>query len=123
MGDYIRKVRLARNLPQADVANIIGVTTHCITNWGLNRFPPWIKYYPTIIRFLGFDPTLNTGENSLANQVMNYRKKHGFSRKRLAKLWGMYEKTIGRVEDRERVFDKIIEKIITKLKDVTTIKP
>lgn len=116
MGDHIRKVRLDRKLSQPKVAKMIGVSTDCITNWELNRFCPKIKYHPGIVSFLGYDPTVYGDQNSLANQVLSYRKKYGLSIKRFAKLWSMDEKTICRIEGQERVFDSTIAKVKENLK-------
>ncbi|MEO1260819.1 MAG: hypothetical protein AAFZ15_18615 [Bacteroidota bacterium] len=117
LGDHIRKVRLDRKLTQWNVANIVGVTADCITNWELNRFSPRIQYHPKIVEFLGYDPTLKTDGNKLSNRVISFRKQHGLSRKRLAKLWRMDEKTIGRIEDGIKVFDRTINKVDAKLTD------
>ena len=115
LGDHIRKERLNQNLSQSEVGKRIGVTTDCITNWELNRFPPRIKYNPKIVEFLGYDPTLKTDENTLGNRVLRYRKEHGLSKKRLAKLWRMDKKTIKRIEKAERIFDKTRKKVINYL--------
>ena len=43
-------------MKQAEVADIIGVTTDSITGWELNRHTPPPKYIPLIVEYLGYIP-------------------------------------------------------------------
>jgi transcriptional regulator with XRE-family HTH domain len=56
LGDHIRTHRLDLKLLQKQVADQIGVDKATITNWERNSVAPAVRYLPTIIQFLGYDP-------------------------------------------------------------------
>ena len=72
-------------LLQKDVARIINVTEDCITLWEKNYSVPQIKYFPRIIKFLGYSP-IEFDETTLSGQLKAYRWRHGLSSKNLGKL-------------------------------------
>lgn len=56
VGDHIRKARIERQLFQREVADIIGISEDCLTNWENNRCSPQNKYKEKITLFLGYTP-------------------------------------------------------------------
>ncbi|MGV3464970.1 MAG: helix-turn-helix transcriptional regulator [Bacteroidota bacterium] len=56
VGEHIRKARVDRKLLQKDVAEVIGVSEDCITNWVNERPEPQIQFMPKIIEFLRHIP-------------------------------------------------------------------
>ena len=67
LGDHIRKRRIDLRMLQKDVANVIGVSEDCITNWENNRTIPQIQFMPKIIKFLGYNPNQGITLTSVQN--------------------------------------------------------
>ncbi len=97
----MRQHRLDLGLFQRQVAKQIGVTTCTIMYWETNRVAPAIQFIPSIIEFLGYDPTEKTNPQSLAEGLRAHRKRLGLSRKKLAALLGIDQSTLASWE-RER---------------------
>ena len=97
IGDHLRKRRLDLKLYQKDVAKLIGVTTDTITNWEKNRVGPTLRFIPTIIEFLSYDPLPNS-ESTVGQQLKQYRRKKGLSIKKLARDLGIDPTTLARWE-------------------------
>ena len=56
----MRKRRLDLGLLQREIAARLGVTESTVTNWELNRTSPKIRFLPSIIALLGYDPHSRT---------------------------------------------------------------
>ena len=82
-----------KEMLQAEVATIIGVTEICVTNWENGRGEPQIRYMPQIISFLGYVPILPSLE-TFGERIKFYRQQKGLSHKRFAKLIGVDAGTI-----------------------------
>ncbi|MCB0619746.1 MAG: helix-turn-helix transcriptional regulator, partial [Saprospiraceae bacterium] len=110
LGDHIRKVRLDRNLSQAETASLIGVTTDTVTNWELGRNQPYVAQMPAIYAFLGYIP--DKVENpSLGEQLRHWRYRKGLQQKQVAKFIGIDAQTMKRVEEEGKYFAKTREKV------------
>jgi transcriptional regulator with XRE-family HTH domain len=95
-GDHLRKRRLDLGLEQRVVASILQVGTSSVINWELGRRPVDVAAYPKLIEFLGYNPlpeALTPGQ-----AVARHRISRGLSRKSLARLAGVDEATVGRLE-------------------------
>ena len=113
IGEHIRKVRMDRNLLQKDVAKIIGVTEDCVTNWENNRSTPQIRYLPMIHDFLGYIPELYKEQKDWGNILLQYRREQGVTQKQLAKLIGIDERTLSKMEKKKGyIASKTKEKMI-----------
>lgn len=97
IGDQLRNKRLELQLSQNDVAKIIGVSEDSITYWENNRSKPFIRYYPGIIKFLGYCP-IEVDIHTLAGKLILYRHLHGLTQKRVAKIVRLDQSTIQRIE-------------------------
>lgn len=80
--------------------------------WEKNKANPSLAQIPKIIEFLGHDPFEKETEN-LGERIREYRRVHGFSQKKLARLVGINPTTIGAWEKGEhqpikRLLDKLI---------------
>ena len=71
LGDHIRKHRIEIGLFQKDVACILGVDECSIYHWENNRCEPQLRYLPRIIKFLGYEPEIFTGE-TLGERLKRY---------------------------------------------------
>lgn len=87
---------------QGDVANKIGVSTDCVTNWENDRSSPQIRYMPDIIQFLGYNPVMIESV-SLGEMIKDYRIRNGLSCKKLGNKLGVDASTVGAWEKGECV--------------------
>lgn len=70
-------------LLQKDVATIFNVSEDCITYWENNRNKPQIKYYPYIIKFLGYYP-FRLDLSTFTGRIEAFRYLNGLSQKQFA---------------------------------------
>ena len=93
IGEHIRKRRLELKLLQKDVATILNVSEFTISIWETGRGKPYIRQFPKITEFLGYDPySYNT--LTLSGRMKIYRHKNGLSQYELAKMLGVDESTV-----------------------------
>jgi DNA-binding XRE family transcriptional regulator len=119
LGDHLRKKRLDLKLLQKDVAKRIGVDETSIYLWENNRVNPSLSSIPKIIEFLGYIP-LRMTSNSLAEQILTYRRLQGLTQKKLAHLLWIDPATIGHWERGEHWPQK---KLLNKLISLFTSYP
>jgi DNA-binding transcriptional regulator YiaG len=93
LGEQIRKRRMDLSLLQKDVAELLYISTDCVTNWENNHAEPQIQYFPAIIQFLGFYP-FKKDLSTLGGQIQYYRFTHGLNHKKLGKLLDVNATTI-----------------------------
>jgi DNA-binding XRE family transcriptional regulator len=93
LGDHIRKKRIETNRMQQYVAQIIGVTEDCITNWENNRNQPQIHLYPAIINFLGYHP-FTFDEVALAEKIKGFRYINGWTCEDFGEQIGVHGSTV-----------------------------
>jgi DNA-binding XRE family transcriptional regulator len=56
LADHLKKARLDRGIPQRDAARAIGCSPLTFLHWEKGRVAPDVRFWPAILRFLGFDP-------------------------------------------------------------------
>jgi DNA-binding transcriptional regulator YiaG len=100
LGEHIRKIRMDKKLPRRKAAEVLGVTGHCVKNWENNLVMPQTRYFPSIIAFLGYDPSLPNIE-VLAKNIRQYRRQSGMTQEALAKIIGVTVDTISGWENAE----------------------
>jgi transcriptional regulator with XRE-family HTH domain len=100
LGEHLLKRRLERGMTQKQVATIIGVTTDTYLNWEKDRTAPVVRYYPKILRVLGYDPF--PPSTTLADRLRRRRLELGLTLDAAAKLAGVDEGTFRRWERGER---------------------
>jgi transcriptional regulator with XRE-family HTH domain len=98
--DHIRRRRLTLKLLQRQVAEQLGVDKGSVYNWEGNRAKPDLKYMPTIIRFLGYNPLPPSDE--WADRLVQCRTALGLSQKESAHRIGVDPCTLARWERGER---------------------
>lgn len=99
LGDHLRKRRLDLGQLQKVVARKLGVTVDTVRNWEVNRAAPAVWQWPRIIRFLGYVPFSLDG--ALPDRLKAYRRTHGLSQGKLARLLGVDESTLWHWEKRK----------------------
>ena len=65
-------------------------------NWERNKAEPEIQYYPAIYSFLGYDPFPEP--KTLGERIITWRRRHGVTRKALAKRLGIDEAALAKRE-------------------------
>lgn len=93
LGDHVRKKRIESSLLQKDVATIFKVCEDTITGWESGRTKPEVRYYPAIVRFLGYSP-FELPDDTLAKQVKHYRYQHGLTPREFGKLVSVDASTV-----------------------------
>jgi transcriptional regulator with XRE-family HTH domain len=111
LGNHLRKRRLDLKLTQKDVAEKLGVDKTTVQFWENNRVKPSLRLIPKIIEFLGYDP-YETIPMSLGEEIITFRRRHGFSQKKLAHLLGIDLTTIcswerGKNQPSKRLLDRL----------------
>jgi transcriptional regulator with XRE-family HTH domain len=100
IGDQIRKRRLDLGIRQIDAARIIGCNEMSIVNWERGHTLPRINHTAGVTRFLGCNPF--PARDTLAMQLVNYRKAFGITQKEFARQIGVDPGTLARWERGER---------------------
>ena len=100
LGDHLRKRRLDLGLTQQEVAEKINTTEATIRNWELHHRSTDIRYIPSIISFLGYDPCARQS-GTQGERIIAYRRKVGLTQEQLARQLGIDPETLGRWEREE----------------------
>ena len=82
-GDHIKIRSLDLRLTKRALAKRFGIDDVTIYLWEKNRVKPSLAQIPKIIEFLGRDPFEKEPEN-LGDRILEYRRVHGLSQKKLA---------------------------------------
>ena len=93
VGDHLRKRRLDLNLLQKVVARQIGAHITSLWAWETNTKTPALRYYPAILKFLGYDPWQGEDE-SFAQKIKKYRYRNGLSQVQLASMLKVDPRTV-----------------------------
>jgi transcriptional regulator with XRE-family HTH domain len=98
LGAELKRKRLALEWSQNETANYFGIIKDSYQKWEWNQITPHIRNRKKVVEFLGYN-FWDDGTNSIANRCLLYRIKKGIVRKELAKLIGISEMTMDRVEN------------------------
>jgi transcriptional regulator with XRE-family HTH domain len=100
LGDHLKKRRIEASLYQRQVAVEIGVTLNTILDWEKDRKEPETRYWPGILKFLGYDP--HPEPRSLGERLRAKYRVLGLPRKAAAQRLGIDEGTLQRYEEGTR---------------------
>lgn len=70
---------------QRQVAEMLGTDEASVYNWEVNSSVPQIRFFPSIISFLGYDP-FEVDTSTFAGKLKAYRYNNGLSFKELGKI-------------------------------------
>jgi DNA-binding XRE family transcriptional regulator len=56
VGEHLKKARLDRGIRQKEAARSIACRPATLGTWEKGRVAPDIRFWPAILRFLGYDP-------------------------------------------------------------------
>jgi transcriptional regulator with XRE-family HTH domain len=84
LGEHIRRRRLMLAITQEEAAERLGVNAWTVHNWETGETKPEIRFTPTLIQFLGYDPEpVDTG--TLAGRLVAKRRQLGLSQREAAR--------------------------------------
>lgn len=96
LGDHLLKRRLDLGLSRKAAAAEMQLDPESLENWEKNKTTPAARFFPALIKFLGYVPLPEPGTRGEA--IARERICRGLSRKALAKLAGVDEATVRRLE-------------------------
>lgn len=96
VGEHLRNWRLKAGLSQKEVAARLDADPLTVVNWERDKTVVEVRFYPSIIALLGFNP-LPEGHTP-GDRMQRARLSRGLSRKRLAALAGIEEATVAKLE-------------------------
>lgn len=96
IGEHLKAHRLALHLFQSVAAKQLGVDKASVQNWERGIFQPVPRYFPAIIRFLGYVPFTHDG--TVAGQTRWLRMCAGWNQQELAAAVECGDVTIWRWE-------------------------
>jgi transcriptional regulator with XRE-family HTH domain len=92
MGEHLKKRRLDLSLTQKEVARELGVNFRTYENWEQGKYEPEVRFFPALIRFLGFDPTPPPA--TFGERIAAARRRDGLSQRELARRLGLDPATV-----------------------------
>ncbi len=110
LGEYIRKARIDRGLWHSHVAEIVGVNECSINNWENGHTEPDLRYIPSIISFIGFNPRPVPIET--LEKLDWYKWSHGLTYEELGKEMSIHpEQLADWLGGKRNPFRKSLDKI------------
>jgi len=99
---------------QREAGKAIGVNAFTFLTWEKGRAEPEVRYWPTIISFLGYDPSPEPA--TIGQWIVAELRRAGLPRNKLAKLMNWDEGSLHRYEtdqwqlprDRMRALERLI---------------
>jgi transcriptional regulator with XRE-family HTH domain len=92
LGDHIRKRRLELGLSQATLASQLGINRNAVTNWESGAQEPDLAQMPSVIEFLGYEPSIDVEE--LAETIRLKRRYLGLTQEAFGELLGVSRETV-----------------------------
>src|SRR5262249_16941851 len=92
IGQHLKRRRLDLGLRQKDVAEQLGVNQKTYENWEQEKYEPEGRFFPAIIRFLGYDPS--PAPVSMPDRIRAARRRAGISQRELARRLGLDPATV-----------------------------
>jgi transcriptional regulator with XRE-family HTH domain len=92
IGEHIKRRRLDRGLLQRDIAVEIGCSEASLLNWERGRAEPEVRFIPSVLRFLGYDP--RPAPLSFGERIKRKREGQGISQRELARRLDVDQATV-----------------------------
>ena len=92
LGDHLKSARFDRGIPQKDAARAIGCGPLTFLHWEKARVAPGVRFWPVILRFLGYDPRPEPG--AFGGRIRAAREAEGLSERELARKLGLAPDTL-----------------------------
>ncbi len=84
-----------------ETAEQLGTHATNVALWAKNRTNPDLRFWPAIIRFLGYDPRPEA--QSVGQALKRHREGHGLTQNQLAAILNVDPSTLAKWEREERV--------------------
>ena len=91
MGEHLKRIRLDLGLRQEAAAQL-GVNFKTYENWEQGKYEPEDRFFPAVIRFLGYDPS--PAPVTLPDRIRAARRRQGISQRELARKLGLDPATV-----------------------------
>ena len=75
------------------MADQLGVNQKTYENWEQGKYEPEDRFFPAVIRFMGYDPS--PAPVSLPDRIRAARRRQGISQEELAHCLGLDPSTVG----------------------------
>lgn len=92
LSEHLRQRRLGLGLTQRAAAQQMGVNPSTYSNWERGRDEPRTSSFPSIIGFLGYDPSPQA--QTLSERILEARQREGISQRELAERLGIAPSTV-----------------------------
>ncbi len=120
LGDHLQKRRLDLGLQWKEVAKEIVTDETNIAYWKDDRTRPGLRFWPAIIRFLGYDPRPEPA--NIGERLIRHRERLGMSRQKMAARLGVDPSTLGKWEQGRRAPDgRFMRTVIVELSEAECI--
>lgn len=123
LSGHLLKRRRQSGLLQREVATNLGVDTSTYLLWEKGRSQPTVRYYPAILRFLGYEPF--AAPVTLPEQIAAQRRRLGLTLKEASRMIGVDESTLQHWETGEwkpRMSKEAVRQFLA-LPDLTEFQP
>lgn len=114
IGEHIKRRRLELGLYQKDVAKLFGITLFTIINWEKGRTTPTVKFIPSLVQFLGYDPLPKERPTSIADRLRTKRRELGLGQRETAQILGVNASTVTRWEGGSRIQELEHRKVVAE---------
>lgn len=91
-GDHLKKRGLDLGVRQREVTEQFGVNFKTYENWERGTNEPEVRFWPVVIRFLGYDPSPPPA--SLPERIEGALRREGISQRELARKLGLDPSTV-----------------------------
>jgi DNA-binding XRE family transcriptional regulator len=100
LGEHLKRARQLKGIHQKDAATLLGICHFTYMTWEKDQKRPFPRYYPAIIKWLGYNP-LPEGTNK-GQQMQRDRLTRGLTQEQAAKVAGIDESTWCKREHSEK---------------------
>jgi transcriptional regulator with XRE-family HTH domain len=92
VGEHLLKARLDLGIQQRDAARALGCDPGTLLNWEKGRVAPDVRFWPAILRYLGYDP--RPAPAAFGGRLRAAREAEGLSHRELARRLGLDPGTV-----------------------------
>lgn len=100
LGEHLKRKRLQDGLLQRVAAEQIGACHTAYLQWETDQNLPFVRYYPAIIAFLGYEPWPEA--TCRQEQLIQFRQRRGWSIRQAARAADVDAGTWGRWEEADQ---------------------
>jgi DNA-binding XRE family transcriptional regulator len=99
LGEHLKRARQLKRIRQKDAAAMLGVGHFTYITWEKDQATPFPRYYPAIIKFVGYNP-LPEGMTK-GQRMQRDRLARGLTQEQAAEIAGIDESTWWKKENQK----------------------